>query len=120
MLDEDVLLEHHGLALRRSKALKHVAEVRREIRPADWGDDGFHERDALHAVTMLVRPIEAECGTPVVQHKYHVVAEIQCIPEREQVIALFGVVVAVRTRRVQFVRPTHADQVGGDETAQTF
>jgi hypothetical protein len=69
---------------------------------------------------MLVGPIEAEHGTPVVQHKCHVVAEIQCIPEREQVIALFGVVIAVRTRRVQFVRPAHADQVGRDQTAQTF
>ena len=67
---------------------------------------------------MLVGPIEAEHGTPVVQHEYHVVAEIQCIPEREQVVALFGVVVAVRARRVQFVRPAHADQVGGDQTPQ--
>ena len=69
---------------------------------------------------MLVGPIEAEHGTPVVQHECHVVAEIQCIPEREQVVALFGVVIAVRARRVQFVRPAHADQVGGDETAQSF
>ena len=54
------------------------------------------------------------------QHECHVVAEIQCIPEREQVVALFGVVVAVRTRRVQFVRLAHADHVGGDQTAQSF
>jgi hypothetical protein len=55
-----------------------------------------------------------------VQHEYHVVAEIQCIPEREQVVALFGVVVAVWTRWVQFVRLAHTDHVGGDETAQSF
>src|SRR6185312_12944667 len=60
LFDEPVLLQHHGLALRRSKALKHAAEIRGELRPADWGDAGFHERDALDAVTMLVGPIEAE------------------------------------------------------------
>jgi hypothetical protein len=69
---------------------------------------------------MLVGPIEAEHGTPVVQHECHVVAKIQRIPEREQVVALFGVVVAVRTRRVQFARPAHTDHVGGDQTAQSF
>jgi hypothetical protein len=53
-----------------------------------------------------------------VQHECDIVAEIQCIPEREQVVALFGVVVAIRTRRVQFVRRAHADHVGGDKTAQ--
>ena len=84
------------VSLRRSKAPKHAAEIRGELRPANWGDAGFHERDAPYAVTMLVGPIEAEHGTPVVQHECHVVAEIQCIPEREQVVALFGVVIAVR------------------------
>src|SRR6202008_4845090 len=53
LFNEDVLLQPHGLALRRSKALKHAAEIRRELRPANWGDAGFHERDALYAATML-------------------------------------------------------------------
>src|SRR6516225_1954697 len=60
LFDEDVLLQHHGLALRRPKALKHTAEIRRELRPTNRGDAGFHESDALYAVTMLVGPIEAE------------------------------------------------------------
>ena len=49
-----------GLALRGSKALKHTAEFSGKLRPANWGSAGFHERDALNAVAMLVGPIEAE------------------------------------------------------------
>ena len=50
---------------------------------------------------MLVGPVEAEHGTPIVQHKCHLVAEIQCVPEREEVVALLLVIVAIRTRRAE-------------------
>ena len=48
----------------------------------------------------------------------HLVAQIERIPECEQVFALLAIVVAIRTRGVQLVRGAHADHVGGDQTPQ--
>ena len=67
---------------------------------------------------MLVGPVEAQHRTPVLQYQCHVVAEIQGVPQREQVVALFGVVVAAWTRRVQLVRSAHPDQIAGHQPAQ--
>jgi hypothetical protein len=59
-LDEDVLLQHYSLTCRGAKTLKHLTNLVGEFRPRHRGDDGFHERDALHAVAVLVGPVEAE------------------------------------------------------------
>ena len=54
-------------------------------------------------VAVLVGPVEAERRTPVVQNEHHAVAEIEGVPQCEQVVTLLGVVVAVRSRVVEFV-----------------
>jgi hypothetical protein len=55
-----------------------------------------------------------------VQHQCHVVAQIQGVPQREQVVTLFGVMVTVRTGWAQLVRTAHPDHVAGDKAAQPF
>jgi hypothetical protein len=53
-----------------------------------------------------------------VQHEYDVVAQVKRVPQREQVVALLGVAVAVRAGRAELVRATHPDHVGRDQPSQ--
>ncbi|COV78766.1 Uncharacterised protein [Mycobacterium tuberculosis] len=118
--DKDVVLQRHWLALRRSETLEHTPHGRRPVRPRHRGDDRFHERDPLHSVAMLVSPVEAERRAPVVQHQYHVVAEVERIPEREQKVSLLAIAIAVGSRWAELVRRAHPDQIAGHQPAQPF
>jgi hypothetical protein len=48
------------------------------------------------------------------QDKDDLVPEVELVPEREQVLALFGVAVAVWPGGRELVAVAHADQVAGD------
>ena len=46
-----------------------------------------------------------------------VVAEVEAVPQRKEILALFGIGVAVRPRGREFLGIAHADQVAGDQPA---
>ena len=58
--------------------------------------DRLHVDDAGDAVGVAARPLEAQRRAPVVQTSTIRVAERELVPQREQVVALLGVAVAVR------------------------
>jgi hypothetical protein len=45
----------------------------------------------LHAVTILSGPSKPEYRAPAVQHEHYAIAEIERIPERKQIVAVFGI-----------------------------
>ena len=69
---------------------------------------------------MVVGPVEPQHGAPVVQDQHDVVAEIERVPQREEMIALFAVVVAAGSGVRELVGGAHTDQVAGDEPAESF
>ena len=54
------------------------------------------------------------------QNEYDAIAEFERVPQREQIVTLFGVVVAVGSGGVEFFGVPHADQVAGDEAPEPF
>ena len=104
---------------RGAEALEDVAHGTGEVRPIDRHRDRLHVRDARHPVAVLVGPVEPERRTPVVQNEYHPIAEVEFVPQCEQVLTLFGVVVTIGSGVVELVGAAHADQVARDESAQS-
>ena len=105
-------------ALGGAEALEDVAHGTGEIRPIDRHRNRLHIRDARHPVAVLVGPVEPERRTPVVQNEYHPLTEVEFVPQCEQVLTLFGVVVTIGSGVVELVGAAHADQVARDESAQ--
>jgi hypothetical protein len=69
---------------------------------------------------VLVGPVEPERRTPVVQNEYHPITEVEFVPQRKQVLTLFGVVVTIGTGVVELIGAAHADQVARYESAQAL
>ena len=69
-----------------------------QVGPIQRRCNSFHVNNALDALTIVSGPIDPEYGAPVVQHEHHTVAEIERVPEREQIVAVFGIAVAIRPR----------------------
>ena len=74
-----------------------------EIRPIQRGRNGFHMNDTLDAMTILSGPVKPEYSAPVVQHEQYAVAEIERIPEREKIVSMFGVAIAIRSRGAELL-----------------
>src|SRR6185312_2359086 len=87
---------------------------------AHGGDDGFTVGDAGDPVGVLGGPVESQRGAPVVPHQDHVALESELFPQREEVVAVLEVAVAVRAGRIELVRVTHPEHVAGDQPAEPF
>src|SRR5260370_16094003 len=117
-LDENVVAQNHVFAGRRTKAAERIQSEFREITPHQWYRNGFHISDALNAVTMLLRPIEAEHGTPIMDHEDDFVAQFEFLPKREKKAAMCGIGVTVGAGIWQLRGIAHTNQVAGDEAAE--
>ena len=60
---------------------------------------------------MLLRPVKAECGAPVVYDQGDPAADAQRLPGCKQILTMFDVAITVRTRIIQLVRIAHADEI---------
>jgi hypothetical protein len=47
--------------------------------------------------------VKPEYSAPVVQHEQYAVAEIERIPEREKIVSMFGVPIAIRSRGAELL-----------------
>ena len=95
-LDEHVLGEDHVLAALGAESLKGAARILGPVGPGDRRDQRLHVDDAGDALRVAARPFEAERRAPVVDHEDDAVAERELIPQREQILALLRVGVALR------------------------
>jgi hypothetical protein len=50
-----------------------------------------------------------------VEHHDDFVAQADLIPQRKEILAVFGIRVTVGARVFEFVRISHADQIAGDQ-----
>jgi hypothetical protein len=87
----------------RSERSEQGAGLFGEIRPIQRCRNGFHMNDTLDAMTILSGPVKPEYSAPVIQHEQYAVAEIERIPEREKIVSMFGVAIAIRSRAAELL-----------------
>src|SRR2546423_772609 len=77
------------------EALEGPARILRPVGPGHGRDQRLHVGDAGDALGVAARPLEAQRRAPVVDDENDVRAEVELVPQREQILALLGVSVAV-------------------------
>jgi hypothetical protein len=59
-LDEEILLEHHTLAVPRSERAKDRVAAVRKVLPEPWLNDGLHVGDGPHSRGVTSRPVKTQ------------------------------------------------------------
>ena len=96
-------------------------EVFWEIIPTwEGGGNGFHKGDSFYFVSVVVGPVEADAGTPVVKDEGDVFLDAKGFEKSKSVFAIFGEGVAIGGSVRDLLRVTHTNHVDGDEATTAF
>ena len=94
--------------------------VDRDIVPHRASYEGFHVADAFNCGPVVIGPIEAERGAPVVKHQGDVIGHAQGFESGIKIAAMLEESVGVGAGVIEFVRITHANEIGGKASSQVF
>src|SRR5262249_43922551 len=110
---EEILVQHHVLALVRSEGTKWGVEGK--IFPSAWMDKGLEIRDGLDLCRKARRSIEAIRRSPVMDDQHHVPGQSQGLEPRVEIPRLINESIRPCRRRP---RLSHAHHVRGQTSSE--